>query len=415
MIIKMIKTSFVGVASLATAVFSSMAIGHGWTEFPKARQTICADDGGYWGNQDGSTIPNTACRAAFLESGTYPFVQKNEFAANVIDYNNNAAVRSVVTDGNLCSAGSAAKAGMDIPSSEWQKTELSAGTHTLRFRATAPHNPSYWRIYLTKPGFDSSSQRLHWSDLELINSHDDLPVVNGYFEMDINIPEGRSGTGILYVRWQRADPAGEGFYNCSDITFSGGGVTPPPTPSPDPDPMPKLVNVGTFVSNGHDIAEVGDTVRFRLFDGTGKEVTDEQIAITSSNADFNLWTTELALKVNDRNQGKAFIGIWHQDMNHLMYDEGNLFSNRIWAPDTKHSASTSVIKADNAPTPPPTPDYEYKYPKAKGSYQPGTVVLGTDGEVYQCKSFPYSGWCNQSSLYYAPGTGLHWSEAWMKK
>ena len=141
----MIKPSFFGMASLATAMFSSLAVGHGWTEFPKARQIFCADDGGYWSSQDGSTIPNAACRAAFLESGTYPFVQKNEFAANISDYNNEAAVRATVTDGNLCSAGSSAKAGMDIPSSAWQKTTLSAGTHTLKFRATAPHNPSYWR------------------------------------------------------------------------------------------------------------------------------------------------------------------------------------------------------------------------------------------------------------------------------
>ena len=270
---------------------------------------------------------------------------------------------------------------------------------------------------MTKPGFDSSVQSLNWSDLELINSHGNLPVVNGYYEIDATIPEGRNGTGILYVRWQRVDAAGEGFYNCSDIAFTSGGTTPPPTPTPDPDHAPSLVNVGTYVNTGHNIAEAGDTVRFRLFNSAGVEVVDEQIAITSGNADFSLWTKELALKVNDRNQNKAFIGIWHQAMNHLMYDEDNLFSNRVWAPDANYTSSTSVIKADDGPTPPPapTPDYEYKYPEGKGSYKPGTVVLGTDGNVYQCKPFPYSGWCNQSSLHYAPGTGLNGSDAWIKK
>ncbi|WKD50994.1 lytic polysaccharide monooxygenase auxiliary activity family 9 protein [Microbulbifer spongiae] len=199
--------------------FSGFASSHGWTEFPKARQIFCAEDGGYWHPSDGSAIPNSACRAAFLESGTYPFVQKNEFSANVANYNEDSAVQSVVIDGYLCSAGSSAKAGMDIPSPDWQKTLLAAGSHRLKFRATAAHNPSYWRIYLTKPGFDSATQRLQWSDLEIINSYGNLPVVNGYYEMDINIPTERSGTGVLYVRWQRNDPAGEGFYNCSDIIF----------------------------------------------------------------------------------------------------------------------------------------------------------------------------------------------------
>lgn len=202
--------------------FSNFAFSHGWTEFPKARQIFCAEDGGYWHPSDGSAIPNPACRAAFLESGTYPFVQKNEFSANVANYNDDIAVQSVVIDGYLCSAGSSAKAGMDSPSQDWQKTLLATGQHRLKFRATAAHNPSYWRIYLSKPGFDSATQRLKWSDLEIINSYGDLPVINGYYEMDINIPAGRSGTGILYIRWQRNDPAGEGFYNCSDIVFSSG-------------------------------------------------------------------------------------------------------------------------------------------------------------------------------------------------
>ncbi len=59
--------------------FSCFAISHGWTEFPKARQIFCAEDGGYWHPSDGSAIPNAAYRAVFLESGTYPFVQKMSF------------------------------------------------------------------------------------------------------------------------------------------------------------------------------------------------------------------------------------------------------------------------------------------------------------------------------------------------
>lgn len=414
----MIKPLLLKIAPLAAVVVSSLAMGHGWTDFPKARQTICADDGGYWGSADGSTISSEACRAAFLESGTYPFVQKNEFSANVTDYNNPSAIRSTVTDGNLCSAGSAAKSGMDIPSSGWQKTVMEPGTHKLRFRATAPHNPSFWNIYLTQPGFDSSVQRLSWADLELINSYGNLPVANGFYEMDVTIPQGREGTGILYVHWQRVDAAGEGFYNCSDIAFSSEGNAKPTPPSPDPDPAPapSLVNVGTYVNTGHDIAEIGDRVRFRLFSDAGDEVVDVRVKITQENADFSRWAEELALKVNDRHQGTAFIGVWHDAMNHLMYDKYNLFSNRVWAPDGSFTSSTSVIKAsDTAPPKPPAAEYEYQYPEGIGSYEAGTVVLGTDGNIYECKPFPYSGWCNQAPLYYAPGTGLAWEDPWIRK
>jgi hypothetical protein len=52
-------------------------------------------------------------------------------------------------------------------------------------------------------------------------------------------------------------------------------------------------------------------------------------------------------------------------------------------------------------------DFDFVYPEGRGQYQPGTVVLGSDGNRYECRPFPNSGWCNiESDLYYAPGTGL---------
>jgi hypothetical protein len=35
------------------------------------------------------------------------------------------------------------------------------------------------------------------------------------------------------------------------------------------------------------------------------------------------------------------------------------------------------------------------------------------GRQYQCKPFPYSGWCNGAAWAYAPGTGAYWSDAWI--
>jgi chitinase len=34
------------------------------------------------------------------------------------------------------------------------------------------------------------------------------------------------------------------------------------------------------------------------------------------------------------------------------------------------------------------------------------------GKRYECKEFPYSGWCNGASWAYGPGTGAYWSDAW---
>jgi hypothetical protein len=32
--------------------------------------------------------------------------------------------------------------------------------------------------------------------------------------------------------------------------------------------------------------------------------------------------------------------------------------------------------------------------------------------MYECKPYPYSGWCNGASWAYAPGTGAYWTDAW---
>ncbi|MCW8127221.1 lytic polysaccharide monooxygenase [Microbulbifer halophilus] len=60
-------------------------------------------------------------------------------------------------------------------------------------------------------------------------------------------------------------------------------------------------------------------------------------------------------------------------------------------------------------------DYDHVYPDGVGSYVPGeTVVLGSDGNRYQCKPFPYGDWCNvDSTFHYAPGTGSNWEDAWI--
>ncbi|MFZ6012439.1 MAG: glycosyl hydrolase family 18 protein [Bacteroidota bacterium] len=46
-----------------------------------------------------------------------------------------------------------------------------------------------------------------------------------------------------------------------------------------------------------------------------------------------------------------------------------------------------------------------------GGYAAGSKVKN-GGNQYQCKPWPYSGWCNGAAWAYAPGTGAHWQDAW---
>lgn len=56
---------------------------------------------------------------------------------------------------------------MNLPSIHWQRTDVmpnANGDVKVRFRATTPHNPSFWQFYLSNENYDAT-QALAWSDL----------------------------------------------------------------------------------------------------------------------------------------------------------------------------------------------------------------------------------------------------------
>ncbi|ELE1905143.1 lytic polysaccharide monooxygenase [Vibrio vulnificus] len=339
-------------ASVLAALSTFQVQAHGWVEYPSARQNTCYEDGGFWTNE----IPNQACQAAFDASGAYPFVQRSEIAANVPNYRDMAHVKAIVPNGELCSAGDSAKAGLNIPSPYWQRTSITPDANNqieLVFFGKAPHNPSYWEFYLTKPSYDASLP-LTWDDLDLIDTAGDIVVdEQKRYRMKVTFPADRSGDAILYTRWQRIDVVGEGFYNCSDITLRSGGTTPPTDPTDPPtEPGNNLSVLGYFVPQGFGPVESGDTVRLRTFDATGAELVDISLAISANNT--GTWAAELAGQFNGQQHKDWYIGIWHQEMNHYMYDSSNLFANQVHAPSANFSYALSLIKADTTPPTLPT-------------------------------------------------------------
>ncbi len=47
-----------------------------------------------------------------------------------------------------------------------------------------------------------------------------------------------------------------------------------------------------------------------------------------------------------------------------------------------------------------------------GGYIAGSKVRNA-GNSYECKPYPFTGWCNGASWAYAPGTGSYWNDAWV--
>ncbi|MDD1792504.1 lytic polysaccharide monooxygenase [Enterovibrio sp. ZSDZ42] len=322
--------------AISSAMVSQFAAAHGYMDYPPARQEVCDRDGGYWDSTSGSTIPNAACRAAFKESGWYPFVQKPEFAKLVSNFNSQAAVEAAIPDGTLCAAADPKKAGIDIPSSEWQTTPIDPaanGKLTLLYRASTPHNPSMWKIYLSNAGYNSATDALAWSDLDLIAEFDNVPAVvineKKYYQMQVTLPTDRTGNAVLYSRWQRDDPAGEGFYNCSDLSFGGDVIAP------------TWSSIGGFVKSTTDATQ-GDTVWFRVFDGNGSEAVFEKLAIDAKNDVESVWAKQIADTVN-ASSSSAKIGKIDQN-GVVAWDNTDLYGNLVFVKNKDASFQLEVKK-----------------------------------------------------------------------
>lgn len=79
------------------------------------------------------------------------------------------------------------------------------------------------------------------------------------------------------------------------------------------------------------------------------------------------------------------------------------------------SVEIRVIKPE--PKAPPSGSYDALFPAGLSSYRAGTRVLQpVDGRIYECRPWPYSGYCVQwskGSNQFEPGVGSAWQEAWI--
>ncbi len=81
-----------------------------------------------------------------------------------------------------------------------------------------------------------------------------------------------------------------------------------------------------------------------------------------------------------------------------------LASNADDSVDERYSFN---LVADDTTPPTDVPAYE-----VGKTYADGEQVLGSDGNIYQCKPWPYTPWCSSAS--YAPAESQHWADAWDK-
>ncbi|MFD7630062.1 lytic polysaccharide monooxygenase [Streptomyces sp. NPDC059851] len=203
-----------GFAPLVVAVCpAAPAAAHGSMTDPVSRVAACYAEGP-------ESPKSAACKAAVASSGTQAFYDWN--AVNIA----NAAGhhRSLIPNGQLCSAGNDKYRGLDLPRADWPAGPMTAGPHTFRYKGTAPHRGTF-ELYVTKDGYDPSKP-LTWADLESapFAKATDPGMQGGDYVFSGTVPR-KSGRHLIYSIWQRSDSP-EAFYTCSDVVFgkdNGGG------------------------------------------------------------------------------------------------------------------------------------------------------------------------------------------------
>ncbi|MGP3691552.1 lytic polysaccharide monooxygenase [Streptomyces sp. IBSNAI002] len=215
-----------------TVLTAAPAVAHGATGNPAARSVACHP------SSHGKT--NAACKAALAASPEFPgdwqsIVQGAAIKHDSEKRSSSPQHRSLIRDGQLCSAGNAKFSGLDRPDPGYPSTSLTSGAeHSFEYAISALHNPYRLEMYVTKDGYDPSKP-LKWSDLEdtPFVSADNLsavarpnaPLGSSAFAFKAQLPE-KKGKHMVYTIWHGlmkpdgSAQSSEAFYSCSDVNFT---------------------------------------------------------------------------------------------------------------------------------------------------------------------------------------------------
>jgi predicted carbohydrate-binding protein with CBM5 and CBM33 domain len=223
-----LKISALLAPSLACLIIG--AAGHGSVSDPVSRV--------YRIFQENPESPQRAVStAAIATAGTQAFYDWHEISRMVPEYDPASIepYKAIIPDGQLAGAGREKYAGIDLVRDDWPATSVNPGLYPVVFDAWVPHDPSYFLAFITREGW-SPSQPLTWDDLEPLPGADRVVRDDHYYRFNVDFPQ-RTGHHILYVIWQRIDPAGEVFFSASDIDFGDGTGNGNPGANPDDNPI----------------------------------------------------------------------------------------------------------------------------------------------------------------------------------
>lgn len=421
----LIQQGCVVLGTLALCNTPTLLFAHGYVSKPESRGLLCKQG------------KNTQCGGVVYEPQSLE--GKNGFPARG------------PADGHIASAHQDAFGELDQQSpTRWSKVNIPTGSNAFSWTFTVNHNTRSFRYFITKNGWNPSAAltRQSFETQPFCEVDGKLQKPPMQVTHNCNVPQDHQGHHIILAVWDIGDTA-NAFYNVIDANIgTGNPITAPPPPPPTP-PVTAGVWADVGDINPVDDLQPNDRVKTRVFDTSGENSKLQTELVIKSVADGkrNQWPRLLAEKINQEHQDlragiKAANGsITPAAGKNDIFAKG---SSRITRVEIKIEAQPQITPPKPTPNPTPTPPqppikptptppqppvtptpipsptpqpptnsgYDYVYPDNIKNYKAGTKVLGSDKKIYQCKPFPYTGWCTIHAPQYTPATGSHWRDAW---
>jgi predicted carbohydrate-binding protein with CBM5 and CBM33 domain len=119
------------------------------------------------------------------------------------------------SDGQLCSNGLSRNNSLDLTGA-WRTSNVGRN-FSVQLYDQASHGADYFRVYVSKQGFNPATQRLGWGNLDFITQTGRYaPAQNISFNISTS---GYTGHHVLFVIWQ-ASHLDQAYMWCSDVNFS---------------------------------------------------------------------------------------------------------------------------------------------------------------------------------------------------
>lgn len=358
--------------AISSHAFANNLPRHGYVEKPASRAFLCSEQGGRLNKMCGSVqyepqsiegikgFPDGGPSDGHIASGDNPqFDNLNEQSTN-----------------------------------RWKKVELESGKQIFTWSLTAPHSTESWRYFITKQDWDPNKPLVR-SDFELIpfcERFDTGKTPSDKVSMQCNIPE-REGYQVILGVWDIAD-TGNAFYQVIDAFFTGekNNENSETNEQMDRDFISKIeiskqqVESDQFITYHFKATSENKPYSKPIYKWF---LPEKAKGIVTSEGDSSF----LIEKENELQFYKAKVRV-------TAGKEEKVFITDINVPEVNHENTYDYIFPDNI----------LYYTEETRVYQPANK------HIYQCKPFPYSGFCKQwkpSARQYEPGVGSTWKTAWI--